>query len=268
MPSQRRTYGECVYEQYGYYANFLPVDRVDLGDFGIIEDGAFERLGSLSDEFGITPELAEPSGGASNYEFSYGCTKEVGVGASAKAKVPGISGSISATINFSKSKGIFFSAAGCQTQGLRSLLALQASVIALFGQKRWNPEWVAVSGVVRARSLTLIIGAEPGAAIGLSARGAGPIDFTDVALAGSIRVAKEDRITTTIIGQEATPFLRIAAIRRPPLVVGGIKVVSYKAAAISAEYLGEVRDRVLEAGSPIEEAFEFRELDKMDGFIP
>lgn len=265
MPSIRRSFGECVFQRYGYYANFLPINRVSVGDFGTIEDGAFTREGSLADKFRLTPEISEESDEMPTYEFNVGCENAAGVGASGVANVPGVSGSLGAKFSFSRKNGIFFSAAGCRTQGLRSLATLKESMTALFAEKRWKPEWVAVTEVVRSSAMTLIIGEEAGASIELRAKTAGPINLTDVSAAANLEIASRRNIGTTIIGAKATPFVKIGAIRRRSLIFGGVEVVSHGLAE-SPKDLADLRDRLNQEGTPVDEAFEFRELGRRDGF--
>ncbi|MGR9235058.1 hypothetical protein ACU8NU_26265 (plasmid) [Rhizobium leguminosarum] len=265
MTSMRRSFGECVFRRYGYYANFLPVNRVSIGDFGIIEDGAFTREGSLADRFGLSPDIEEESEEMPTYEFNVGCEYAGAAGISGVASVPGVSGSAGAQFSFSRRNGIFFSAAGCRTQGLRSLASLKDNMIALFAEKRWKPEWVAVTEVVRSSAMTLIVGEEAGAGIELRAKADGPISFTDISVAGSIEIISRRHIGTTIIGAKATPFVKIGAIRRKSLIFGGAKVVSHGLAE-SPKDLAVLRDRLNREGAPVEEAVEFRELGREDGF--
>jgi len=265
MPSLRRIYGECIFDKYSYYANFLPVEPVQVGDFGIIDDGAFTRLGSLKDQFGLVPELGELSGEVSSFEFQFGCEKTAAPNVAATANIPGMAISGAAKFAFSRTYGILFAAAGCRTQGLRNLAALEPSLKKCFIEKTWNPEWVAVTGTVRSDAIALLVGAEAGAEIELRAKAPIPVNFAAAAAAGGIEIAGENKLGLKIIGTNATPFLRIATVRRK--LLRGVVVTYHKFANESPDYLADLRDNLIREGKPVDHEFDFREIEKKDGFF-
>lgn len=86
----------------GLFANWMPTAPVDIGDFGVLRKGAFERLGSLRD-YGV--KLESDNVLAAQNELDYSDRMEMSVAAEADAAVSGnITGKVSIT---AKDRGAF-----------------------------------------------------------------------------------------------------------------------------------------------------------------
>ncbi len=76
----------------GLYANWMPTNLVEVGDYGIVANGQFERLGTLRD-YGATFEVEDLHGISNNLEYkdklelSVNALAEAGTGAGQSAKV-------------------------------------------------------------------------------------------------------------------------------------------------------------------------------------
>ena len=86
MTSPVKLYQREMHDNLGFFANWLPGDRVEVGDAGLLERGRFRRLASL-DELGVHFDLdaAEPE-----QDVRYTSTSGVRLGAETGADVAGI----------------------------------------------------------------------------------------------------------------------------------------------------------------------------------
>lgn len=76
----------------GLFANWMPTNQVEVGDYGIVANGQFERLGTLRD-YGATFDVEDAPGSSSDLEYkdklelSVSALAEAGAGAGKSAKV-------------------------------------------------------------------------------------------------------------------------------------------------------------------------------------
>ncbi|MDE1993638.1 MAG: hypothetical protein KGI75_14130 [Rhizobiaceae bacterium] len=273
MPASiRRMFGEAVHHYDStYYANFLPDEPVTVGDYGLLLDGAFKRLGSMSSRFGIEVEPTKPKS-RSGINFNSGSGVSMQSNATATAHAPGLAdGQATASISFAYANGLFFSAAGCEIVAIENEHMLHVQLLNLFSRGPWEAKMVAVTGIVTTKWLTLVTAAGNGAAIEISARAKGPMDFTELEVAAGPKIVAERSIGTKIISKAGTPLVRLAAVR-----MAGKWPLSRKTpiVKIDIDLIGEdqpldlsaVRDQLLRSGGSIEEAFVFRTLEGEDEF--
>ncbi|MEN3748342.1 hypothetical protein TPR58_14300 [Sphingomonas sp. HF-S3] len=76
----------------GMFANWMPTNQVEVGDYGVVRNGQFERLGSLRD-YGADFEVADASGGRNKIEYKDRFDIKVNAGVGAHA--PGQSAKVS-----------------------------------------------------------------------------------------------------------------------------------------------------------------------------
>jgi hypothetical protein len=76
----------------GLFANWMPTNQVEVGDYGVVRNGQFERLGSLRD-YGAAFDVADASGGRNKIEYKDRFDIKVNAGLGAHA--PGHSAKVS-----------------------------------------------------------------------------------------------------------------------------------------------------------------------------
>jgi hypothetical protein len=266
MTSLQRIYGETVHEEYPiYFANFPPVEAVSIGDFGVLLDATFKRIGSLKQNFGLDADRSPASEELSKFEFTSRSGVSISADISAEGQEQDAKARAVTRISFSGKDGIFFSAAGCQSRGLKNELSLHQKILGLFAQKVWKPEWVVVTGTLECEALTLITSTEKGAVIEFRGQGEDRVEFGNPKVAATLKVASEKLIGTKVIGKRATPFVRLAAVRRKwPWSSHQVRVqwlAEQKPAALE-----KARDRLLGSGQSLDQELEIRKIEGDDDF--
>jgi hypothetical protein len=160
----------------------------------------------------------------------------------------------------------FFLCCWLPNTGAEGRACAASAATCTFRPKDWKPEWLAVTGIIESKALTLLISAQEGAEIELRAKGQAPIDFGNVKIAAGLEVASEKLIGTKVIGKNGIPFLRLAAVRRKwPWTKHKVDVDLL--AEEKPEVLADVRDQILKSDRSLEQALEFRTLEGEDGFL-
>jgi len=125
-------YCKQLREELRMHANFPPNRPIALGDYGVLRDHIFERLGNVS-QLGVHLQTI-PGAGRSTFQFK----SKGGVDFQLIAKgevepggVPAVRAALE--LKFSGENAVFFAAAGCTVDAVDDLLALQAAIVSLMG---------------------------------------------------------------------------------------------------------------------------------------
>jgi hypothetical protein len=153
-----------MHNNLGFFANWLPGDRLELGEAGVIEAGRFRKVASLA-ELGISiVKSAAGSPQNARYESTAGTKVNFSGGAAA---TPGTKGEIS--VEFSKEGAFLFHSSGLRHQRIENRLAVTEAILKAHESGRWKKEWYLIEGLHTAELATVILSEESSAEIVLTA---------------------------------------------------------------------------------------------------
>lgn len=210
--SALRLYALTMKRQFpGYYASCPPGLPIVAGDYGVVEDAVFSRLGSIS-EFGIDLDV-ENTNESVSYELSTGEGLQLEFKPAVEAQVPPLHARLEVT--FDKENLVFFSASGCKTSRLRSPLSLSPKLQRVREQGDWRDEYVFVGEVINSGNTTVIVSASSGASIELEAE-AKTVPYVDLSNASTkIRAAKQKNLAFKATSAELTPLFKLFKLDKP-----------------------------------------------------
>jgi len=152
-------YCKQIYEELRRHANF-PLNRpIALGDYGVLKDGIFERLGNIG-QLGIRFQTVTGTGQST---FQYKSKGNVDFALTAKGDIqPGGVPAVRAGIElkFSSENAVFFVASGCRATAIDNLRAVEAALIRLLDQGQWETGFYVVTEVNQASKTTAIASAD------------------------------------------------------------------------------------------------------------
>jgi hypothetical protein len=147
-----------LHSTFGYlFANWVPQQKIALGDYGRFQKGLFQRDGKLED-LGIKVQRGVPDESRALYQYHSANSS------SAQLKLKG-SGTPAAAaevtagleIKFADANSVFFNAAGCSLNTLTNLTAIGNAVRSRLENGTWEYDWVVITTLIAAKSTTAII---------------------------------------------------------------------------------------------------------------
>jgi hypothetical protein len=153
-----------------HHANFPPTQPVEVGDFGVIENGYFRKLGGIKSVFEIDFEPI-PDPDPTNEEFK--SDNSVTVSLVAKGDIttggtPAIKASLD--LGFSSSRALFFNAAKVSYIAIKDLVSVGDKILELKKSGKWKKNYVLVSSVLKADRVILVISGSSNASITIEAK--------------------------------------------------------------------------------------------------
>ena len=159
------TYQKSMYDHLGFFAMWLPGDRVELGDIGVLNRGRFHKENSL-EELGVK-KVAGPPGiprVVSYHALSSSNVSAHGEGGLAAA------GRGLLSVSFSAAGGFMFHAIGLRDRRLEERQTLNTEVVRMHKAGLWrNRNWLLIDGVYTADSATVLVSEEEAGTIVLEA---------------------------------------------------------------------------------------------------
>lgn len=185
-------YAKAVYDNLKpLYANWEPTTPLQLGDYGVLRDYVFIRLGHIS-QYGIKSQERRntskdhkffTSQGTTDVKFDVGGEAPVGAATAAKATL---------AVGFTSQEAVFFNAAGCEFAMIDDKVSLGKTVMGLYGAGTWPREWVVVTDLVTADAITVAVSGGGTASIVFEAAAKGkfgPIDLADASVGLTVKSA-------------------------------------------------------------------------------
>lgn len=167
MPSPVQTYQQEMHDNVGFFATWLPGDRLEIGDLGVLERGRFRKYSSLS-ELGIVAVVGD-EGATQNLQYTSKSGTSVSVGGAAPiANVPGLSAEIK--VEFGSQGAFLFHASKVRNQRLEERSKLTRSILSAYEKDQWKKEWYLVESVHHADCATVIVAEEGSAGLVLNAK--------------------------------------------------------------------------------------------------
>ncbi|MDZ4800187.1 MAG: lipase family protein [Bryobacteraceae bacterium] len=210
------------------HANFPPNRPVSLGDYGVIQDNVFERLGHIK-EFGLTVETLV---GVGESDFQFQSQGSVDFELIAKGDIqPGGIPAVKAglALKFSREQASFFAVAGCTVQSMGNIRQLEGSLIDLLRDGRWEADFYVVTEVNLAAKTTLIISATRDSEVRLEASSPAleTIEMGDASLNLGIKKSRNASFQIATKGGQI-PMMQLSRLRglfhnefRPASAIGG-----------------------------------------------
>jgi hypothetical protein len=165
MPSPVRTYHAEMHRNLGFFATWLPGDPIEIGDAGLLVEGRFRRLSSLS-ELGIRYTQSEST---ASQNLQYTSTEGTKIDPTIGGAVAGVA-KAQIAISFSADGAFVFHATGLRVRRLQELTSVGRGVLAAYEKGRWRKEWLLVETLHLADCATIIVSQDSSAGLVLTAK--------------------------------------------------------------------------------------------------
>lgn len=176
MASPVRLYQEEMHANLGFFPTWLPGDRLEVGDVGLLDGGRFRRMASLT-ELQISYETVA---GTTKQNVQYNSSEGTKISSNLDAVAGGaVTGQI--TLEFSQEGAFVFHVSRLQPTELANRVAICDEILKAYENRKWKKEWVLVESVHSAECATIIISQESSAGLVLSAKLPAPL--TSISLA-------------------------------------------------------------------------------------
>ncbi|MCW5966431.1 MAG: lipase family protein [Bryobacterales bacterium] len=207
------SYCKQIKEQLRVHANFPLGSKRELGDYGVIQDHVFRRLGNIR-QLGISFETQQ-SGAESAYQFESRGGVDVNLIAKGDLQpggIPAVKAGLG--IRFSRENAVFFAAAGCTSRSIDDVKSLQPQLIALRNQNLWESDYYVVIEVVHARNTTAVVSAGSDSEILLEAKSAEvpAIELGDASLDLGVKRSRNMALKVVTDGEQF-PLMQLARLR-------------------------------------------------------
>ncbi len=212
-----KSYFKTIREEYGYRAAWLPGERVEAGDVGTLEKGRYQYRSNLK-ELGITFETDN-----SAFPLDYHFTTRGGVEIYKKsaAGLPLLKESqlgeaeAGFTVKFTRANSILLELDDARTIRIKDTLALGKTIERLYGEGKWEKDWVVVSETIAAKSGTIIVSKENGLVLDFKLNTSADINEIELADANLdlISSISKDQAVITHGKRGLTPFFQLMGIR-------------------------------------------------------
>ena len=193
------------------YATFPITEGYKLGDFGLLKDDLFTRLGNVS-QFGIDFGVRQ---GATESTVKFVSASGVSVMFHGKvdAGPGGVPVNASVDISFSEQSAVFFNAAGCTADAIENQIQLGEQILQLNRDGKWQQQFAVITTLVKAKSSTIVMSSSSDASITIQATSSAvqSIDLDDASIQLSVTAFKDLAIEIVTEG-DLTPMLGLSGI--------------------------------------------------------
>jgi hypothetical protein len=195
------------------HANFPPNRCVALGDYGVIQENVFERLGNISD-LGLS---ILPAVGTGQSNFIFKSQGSVDFELIAKGEVqPGGIVAVRAGLNlkFNRENSVFFCAAGCTIQAAANIRDLEPALIQLLQEGRWESDFYLVTELTLASKTTAIVSSSGDSEVKLEAMNPAleVIQLADASLQLQVRRSRNTSFEMVTEGAQV-PLMQLSRLR-------------------------------------------------------
>lgn len=167
--SSARSYLNALYRRFQLLGAWPPNQRVEVGEVGVLEQGAFRRASSLG-RLGVA-FTASSAGQVGDLEASEGA--EISSENDAGGQVAWVNGAprLGVRVKLGHQGAFVFDALEVVEWRIDDTIAVERQVLALLARGAWDPSWVIVDRVLQARSLTVLVSEGDNAELGLEGSG-------------------------------------------------------------------------------------------------
>jgi hypothetical protein len=166
MASPVRLYQTEIHTNLGFFPTWLPGDKIEIGDIGVLSGGQFRKMASLI-ELGIPFEVNK---GTARQYVQYTSSQGTKLTTTASGATAGLATSEIA-IEFSKEGAFVFHASRLQALEMANRVAVSDALLKVHMNGKWNTDWLLVDTVHSSECATIIIAQESSAMLilGISA---------------------------------------------------------------------------------------------------
>jgi hypothetical protein len=199
-----------------YYAAWLPSEKLQLGDVGVLNGNVFSRtstLASLGISFVTRPD---PNSTPLDYVSESGVSiflKGAGEVSTQLPNIPEAKAGIG--VEFSKQGAFVFKAPDSHQPVIEDIRKLEQDVVRAYQSGNWRTNWAIVVRLVETPTATIMVSNSSQSKVEFAVEGAataGPIDFGNVSLDFGLRVEKGD-VFKVVGGQNLTPIFQLAQLK-------------------------------------------------------
>lgn len=152
------SYGKLFKREYNLRPVWPPTTPIVPGDYGYVEDGVFQKMGNITEDFGIPCPLEKKQ---ANFEIhsKSSATKVTTFDAAGKAKAltRNMSGQGEIRIEFKKENSFYTQAANLKSVSLKSINKVSHQLKEKTSAREWNHiKWMIVSDCYEAPSAVLL----------------------------------------------------------------------------------------------------------------
>jgi len=172
-----------LHQAFGYlFANWVPQQKIALGDYGRFQKGVFHRDGRLED-LGIKVQRGTADEARALYQYHSKNSSSAQLKLGASGKTAAAKAKAGLEIKFTDANSVFFNAAGCALRTVTNISEIGDEVRYRLDGDTWEYDWVVITSLIEATSTTAIISSSSHGAIVLNAETDAPtIDLADATL--------------------------------------------------------------------------------------
>lgn len=170
MPDPK-AYSDEVHNQLHLYASWLPTTEIAIGMVGVLHGKLFTPIATLAD-YGITTTIKTNDNTDATYKIMSSGVTEAAAGAAASATAATVVAGMN--VSFSKARSVYFSLRGCTGTTVEDIMKLGQKIIHKAQTNQWPLDHVVVTGVVAAKSATILQADSANASFALEESGAAP----------------------------------------------------------------------------------------------
>lgn len=211
-----RRYTDEIHDEFSYWATWLPVSRLRLGDLGPVRNRVFSPQTSLA-EHGVPFETTRRTESLDLQHASRDGVRITFQSAAASQAIPGIpQGRAGVEVAFAKTNGIVFVVRDGHERRIDHLDAIGQKLLELIQEGAVAREYALVTHVVDAAAATVLISGSSEAKFVTSADmdlTAGLLDLANAGLRFA-RVSSRNMQTELIADRGATPLFKLAGFKK------------------------------------------------------
>lgn len=213
------------------FANWQPGSPLKLGDYGLITNNIFQRIGKIGDpDIGIEFKTRLDETG-DQYEFSSSSETEFLFTAGGQVNTPTANVKAGLEIRFGKSDSVYFNAAGCKVNSIENIKAVGDALIALDEQGKWKRDFAVVTNLIASGATTVVVSGGNNSSIVLEASGGVPqIDLADASLKLSLKSMRNVALKIITTGG-MTPLMALMQVKRREIFPGILRPRTWEPAA-------------------------------------
>ena len=210
--SSAEKYTKEIHDQLQRYATWLPSERVNVGDVGVLRNNIFTREAHLTD-FGINAAAVKDPAINATYKFMSAKTSETQGGAGAAGTLPqGVSAKADLTIGFGKKDSVYFFLTKCVGSAIENQLKLGTEILKRVKTKEWKLDYVVVTRVVTAGSATILQAESKNASVVFEGTAKSPA-LEMLGAGASLKVRSQSSIGLSVVTKgELTPLFTLGKV--------------------------------------------------------
>ncbi|HWM91923.1 MAG TPA: hypothetical protein VN493_14250 [Thermoanaerobaculia bacterium] len=212
MASPVKLYQREMHDNLGFFPTWLPGDRIEIGDVGILEGGRFRRMTSLA-ELGIA---GKTEAGAATQDVQYTSSEGTKIATTAGAEVTAVA-KAEITVDFTREGAFVFHASRLRPQYLENRAAVGQEIVKVYKKGQWQKEWLLVEALHTADRATIIVSEDSSAGLVLVASAETPLSSISLAdpKVGLKIAATHGKVVHIIGGKGLHPLYSCLRVKDP-----------------------------------------------------